>query len=114
MDVKLLELSTERLIYVRNWLQSEKNISVQPRWFDAGKAVELINEELFERSIGRKHGPPITREEALKAYITKLPAELLRAYVIDLVTDAPDNEIEKLVVAFKAQNEVRRGSNGQG
>lgn len=49
------------------------------------------------------------KAQALKQYINRLSPNLLRAYVLDMVEGAPPAEIEKLVVAFKAQNDVPRG-----
>lgn len=46
---------------------------------------------------------------ALEVHINRLSPNLLRAYVIELMKDAPENEIKKLVVAFRAQNIVQRG-----
>lgn len=49
------------------------------------------------------------KAEALKAYIARLSPNLIRAYVLDMVEDAPPAEIDKLVVVFRAQNDVPRG-----
>lgn len=50
------------------------------------------------------------KAEALKIYVERLSPNLLRAYVLDMIEDAPPEEIEKMVVAFKAQNDVPRGA----
>jgi hypothetical protein len=47
------------------------------------------------------------RAEALKAHIDKLSPNLIRAYVLDMIEDAPPAEVEKLIVAFQAQNAVQ-------
>ncbi len=49
------------------------------------------------------------RRAALEVYINRLSPNLLRAYVIELLKDAPESEVAKLVVAFRAQNVVQRG-----
>lgn len=46
------------------------------------------------------------RAAALKMYVEKLSPNLIRAYVLDLLDDASDAEIEKFVVALHAQNAV--------
>lgn len=46
------------------------------------------------------------RATALKMHIEKLSPNLLRAYVLDMVELAPDSEIDKYVVAFRAQSAV--------
>lgn len=48
-------------------------------------------------------------EAALTQHIEKLSPNLIRAYVLDMIKDAETSELEKFVVAFKAQNAVRRG-----
>lgn len=48
----------------------------------------------------------ILREAALLTHIGKLPANLLREYALELVKDAPPAEVDKLVVAFRAQGNV--------
>lgn len=48
-------------------------------------------------------------EAALTAHIDALSPNLIRAYILDMVKDAETTELQKFVVAFKAQNAVRRG-----
>ena len=48
----------------------------------------------------------IRREAALIRHVDKLPPNLLNAYVLELIKDAPPQEIDKLVVAFRAQEAV--------
>jgi len=48
----------------------------------------------------------ILREAALATHIGKLPANLLREYVLELVCDSPPQQIDKFVVAFRAQGIV--------
>lgn len=50
------------------------------------------------------------KRQALMQYINRISANLLRAYVLDMLEDAPPAEVEKFVVAFKAQNDVPRGA----
>ncbi len=50
---------------------------------------------------------PDQRAAALKAHIDKLSPNLIRAYVLDMIELAPPAEIEKLIVAFQAQNAVQ-------
>jgi hypothetical protein len=50
---------------------------------------------------------PNARALALKMHIEKLSPNLIRASVLDMIQDAPPEEIEKLIVAFQAQNTVR-------
>lgn len=46
------------------------------------------------------------REEALKVYIMDLAPNLLRAYLVDHITDAHPHEVDKWVVLLRAQNDV--------
>jgi hypothetical protein len=55
--------------------------------------------------------PPVAsnyqaREYALKAYIDSIPANLLRAYLIDHITDAHPHEVDKFVVLLRATGAV--------
>lgn len=48
------------------------------------------------------------REEALAMYVENLSPNLLRAYVLDMIKDAPPQRVDEFIVAFKAQNDVPR------
>lgn len=47
------------------------------------------------------------RAAALKLHVEKMSGNLVRAHVLDMIEDAPPEEIEKLIVAFQAQNAVQ-------
>lgn len=47
------------------------------------------------------------RADALRLHVEKMSGNLVRAHVLDMIEDAPPNEIEKLIVAFGAQNAVQ-------
>lgn len=47
------------------------------------------------------------RALTLKMHIEKLSPNLLLAYVLDMIELAPPQEVEKLIVAFRAQNAVQ-------
>lgn len=46
------------------------------------------------------------RAAALRVHIERLSPNLIRAYVLDMIEDAAPIEIDKMVVAFHAQNSV--------
>lgn len=54
----------------------------------------------------REGANAIKRAEALKVHVENLSPNLLRAYVLDMLELAPDQEVDKLVVAFHAQSAV--------
>lgn len=49
------------------------------------------------------------RAAALREHINKMSGNLVRAHVLDMIENAPPEEVEKLIVAFGAQNAVRGG-----
>jgi len=46
------------------------------------------------------------REDALKTYIDSIPANLLRAYLTEHITDAHPHEVDKWVVLLRATGAV--------
>lgn len=56
-----------------------------------------------------KKPKPDLRAQQLKVHIEKMSPNLVRAHVLDMLELAPPEEVEKLIVAFGAQNAVKRG-----